>query len=67
MRHILFQKALVYKKRKEITPPKDYEYDHNLGAWINREADLLLIDSVDFKGQATKKHDIETGEDQKGQ
>lgn len=67
MKHILFQKALVYKKRKEIIPPKDYEYDYILGAWVNKLSNLLLINSVDFKGQATKKLDVETGEDNKGQ
>ncbi|MBM1107066.1 hypothetical protein JQC67_13015 [Aurantibacter crassamenti] len=67
MKHILFQKALVYKKRKEITPPKDYEYDYILGAWKSKLNNLLLINSKDFKAQATKKLDIETGEDNKGQ
>jgi hypothetical protein len=66
MKHILFQKALVYKKRKEITPPKNYEYDHILGAWKDKLSNLL-INSTDFKAQATKKLDIETGEDNKGQ
>lgn len=67
MKHILFQKALVYKKRKKITPPKDYEYDYILGAWVNKVTNLLLINSLDFKGQSTKKLDVETGEDNKGQ
>lgn len=67
MRHILLQKALVYKKRKEIVPPKDYTYDGILGAWVNKNNFELLINSKDFKGQATKKLDVETGEDNKGQ
>lgn len=66
MKHIFFQKALVYKKRKEIVPPKNYFYDYNLGAWLNLANNSLLIESNDFKGQATKKLDIETGEDNKG-
>lgn len=67
MKHILFQKALIYKKRKEIEPPKDFEYDPILGAWVSNTNKVLLVNSADFKGQATKKLDVETGEDNKGQ
>lgn len=66
MKHILFQKALIYKKRRDIKPPRDYSYDHILGAWVNN-INELLITSSDFKAQGTKKLDVETGEDNKGQ
>jgi hypothetical protein len=67
MKHILFEKALIYKKRKDITPSDEFKYDHVLGAWINRADHSLLIESSDFKAKTTKKMDVETGEDQKGQ
>jgi len=67
MRHILLNRAFTYKKRKSIQPPKEYEYDSKLGAWKNIFDNSLLILSNDFKGQSTKKLDIETGEDNKGQ
>jgi len=67
MSHILFRKALVFKKRKDIQPPKDYIYDYILGAWKKISDNTLLVNSIDFKAQATKKLDIETGEDNKGQ
>ena len=67
MKHILLRKAIVYKKRKDITPPKDYNYDFNLGAWIHKLSGNLLVNSDDYLGQGTKKLDIETGEDNKGQ
>ena len=67
MRHILFQKALIYKKRKDITPPNEFEYNHVLGAWVNSGDKSLLILAPDFKAKATKKMDVETGEDQKSQ
>lgn len=67
MKHILFEKALVYRKRKDISPPQNYVYDYILGAWKNVNNNLLLINSKDFKAQSTKKLDIETGEDHKGQ
>ncbi len=67
MRHILLNRAFTYKKRKSIQPQKEYGYDSKLGAWKNIFDNSLLILSNDFKGQSTKKLDIETGEDNKGQ
>jgi hypothetical protein len=67
MKHILLKKAFEYKKRKDISPPKDYAYNSILGAWLNITNQLPLIFADDFKAQGTKKFDIETGEDNKGQ
>ncbi len=67
MKHILFQKALIYKKRNDVTPSSEFDYDHILGAWVNNSDDSLLISSPDFRAKTTKKQDVETGEDQKGQ
>jgi len=66
MKHILLQKALKYKKRKEIEDPKGFSFDNIIGAWINKVDKTFLIQSNDFKALGTKKEDIETGEDQKG-
>lgn len=66
MKHILLQKALKYKKRKEIEDPKGFSFDNIIGAWINKVDNSFLIQSNDFKALGTKKEDIETGEDQKG-
>jgi hypothetical protein len=67
MKHILFQKALFFKRREILVPPENYEYDYFLGAWINTIDKSLLIDAQNFKSSATKKFDVETGEDHKGQ
>ncbi|WP_452597118.1 hypothetical protein [Pontimicrobium sp. MEBiC01747] len=67
MKHILLNRAFTYKKRKDIKPPNKYKYNFLLGAWINKVDNSLLILANDFKAQATKKLDIETGEDNKGQ
>lgn len=67
MRHILLSRAFEYKKLKDINPPKDFIYDPVLGAWFNQISKLPLIFANDFKAQASKKKDIETGEDNKGQ
>lgn len=67
MKHILLQKALKYKKRAEIEEPKGFSFDSLVGAWINNDDKTLLVQSKEFKALGTKKEDIETGEDQKGQ
>ncbi|MCO5267436.1 MAG: hypothetical protein M9897_00895 [Brumimicrobium sp.] len=67
MRHILLNRAFEYKKRKDINPPKGYVYNSILGAWFNVKDKLPLIFAKDFKAQGTKKFDVETGEDNKGQ
>lgn len=56
MKHILFQKAPLYNKRRDIELPKDYNYI--VGACIGNFSDALLINLPGFKGQGTKKLDI---------
>lgn len=67
MKHILLQKAFTYKKSKKLTAPIGYEFDNFLGAWISVSDRSLLVNHKDFPGRGTKKNDIETGEDMKGQ
>lgn len=67
MKHILLQKALKYKQRKAIEEPKGFSFDSLLGAWINNLDKSFLIFAHNFKALGTKKEDVETGEDQKGQ
>jgi len=67
MKHILLNRAFEYRKRKDIIPPKDYVYNSILGAWFNPNSRLPLVFADDFKAQGTKKFDVETGEDNKGQ
>lgn len=67
MKHILLQKALKYKRRKEIEDPQGFSFDSLVGAWINNTDKTYLIQAKGFKALATKKEDIETGEDKKGE
>ena len=67
MRHILLEKAFNYKKRKELKAPEGYVFDHLLGAWKNEIDNTLLVQSLKYPGLGTKKEDVETGEDQKGE
>ncbi len=67
MKHILLQKALKYKRRKEVEAPKGFSFDSLLDAWTNNSDKTFLIEAIGFKALASKKEDVETGEDQKGQ
>jgi hypothetical protein len=47
-----------------ICIPEQFQYDSILGAWL-AIGDKLLVEDRSFIGVASKKKDIETGEDQK--
>ena len=65
--HILLEKAFIYDvpiTRQEIL---GYEYSPEDGFWVNKITLMpLMFDDIDFKPR-TKKEDIETGEDRKGE
>jgi hypothetical protein len=67
MKHILLKNSFSYKKRKQIEEPKGYIFNQNMGAWIHEISSSLLVMSKEFTALGTKKEDIETGEDQKGE
>lgn len=62
--HILRRLALVSPARDETPLPNGARYDAALGAWRG-ESGLLAYDPD--TDRTTKKQDVETGEDQKGQ
>ena len=64
MAHIFF-KNLEFKAIENIQPDKDFYYNNIYGAWQSLSNDRLLIIDKSFAGIASKKKDIETGEDQK--
>lgn len=59
----LLTKNLDFKEIKNITVPADFSYDNQVGLW--RSKNELFIHSTEFAYTATKKRDMETGEDQK--
>jgi len=69
--HLLLNKAYVYPKRVAINDPDDCEYDTIFGAWFwrinNNKITLVKSPNPDRPVPTTKKHDIETGEDLKGE
>lgn len=68
MKHVLLKRASTYPRvdSRSIEPPGCH-YDARIGAWIKDSDGELFINSPNREGPRTKKEDIETGEDQKGE
>jgi len=65
--HLLVKLATSYKRAAPEVNPEGHYYDHRIGAWISVNDGTFLIRNKDFAGPKTKKADVETGEDQKGE
>ena len=69
--HFLLKKAYIYPKRILISALENCEYDSKYGAWFwqYRNQKLILVKSSNPERPKlqTKKFDIETGEDLKGE
>lgn len=66
-KHLFLEKAFVYPLNEKHIGLPDSDYDYLKGFWINKKLNIPSIEDVNFSGPRTKKHDIETGEDQKGE
>lgn len=66
-KHILAKKAFVYKKKQKNFEDENYVYDYSLGYWIKKDSGKPAVYDPEFSKPMTKKEDIETGEDQKGE
>jgi hypothetical protein len=66
-KHILLERAHSYKPSKQEDTPQGCHYDLITGAWIIDGTTDLLVNSKERPRPVSKKNDIETGEDQKGQ
>lgn len=65
--HVLIEKAFMFDNVKEPTKPKGCYYDRSVGLWrVDGTGEVMML-SDSFDKPATKKCDIETGEDQKGE
>lgn len=67
MTHPLLERAHTYERREVNLSPPSCTYDPLVGAWRSDEDGLLAVERPDRQGPHTKKMDIETGEDQKGE
>lgn len=65
--HPLLERARKYTRGEVNLAPTGCSYDAAIGAWRIDETGELWVESPDRKGPRTKKNDVETGEDQKGE
>jgi hypothetical protein len=68
--HYLIGRAHVYPHPGQISDPENCRYDDRLGVWRWGEGkDTVLVKSSNPQRPRpqSKKHDIETGEDLKGE
>lgn len=65
--HILLTKAKKYHEKKARLQPKGFQYNNKFGYWISNADGSAYVLNQNFCSPASKKHDIETGEDQKGE
>lgn len=65
--HILLEKAYVYENISRDLKPNGCTYDRNSGLWrVDDTGEVMMVSNYAQKPQS-KKCDIETGEDQKGE
>ena len=65
--HPLLERAHRYVRREVDLAPAGCLYDDTVGAWRFIETGDLWVETPGHVGPKTKKADIETGEDQKGE
>jgi hypothetical protein len=66
-KHILIDKARVYPEPESTPKPPNCTYDLQRGFWIDDNRKIPMMHSDNPKKPQSKKADIETGEDQKGE
>ena len=65
--HPLLARAKRYPRRDVHMAPPGCSYDDEVGAWRRIDTGELWVETSSRVGPQTKKNDIETGEDQKGE
>jgi hypothetical protein len=69
MSHILLNRINSFNRTK-LESPHGYTYNTQSGMWVSQydEQDVLVKSTIPGRPiRGTKKQDVETGEDQKGQ
>jgi len=65
--HILLAKAYCYPEPAETLKPENCTFVEEKGYWQNNITGEIMMLSNDSRRPQSKKCDIETGEDQKGE
>lgn len=66
-KHILTEKAFTYDLPRTAPNMSGYEFNDEKGYWVNQSSKKPSIEDPLFAAPRTKKADIETGEDKKGE
>lgn len=66
-KHPLLERAQRYPYKNIDLSPANCRYDVEVGAWRLKSTGQLWVEVPGRVGPRTKKNDIETGEDQKGE
>lgn len=66
-KHILAEKAFTYDLPRTTPNMVGYEFDNEKGYWVNQSSKKPAIKDPLFAAPRTKKADVETGEDRKGE
>ena len=70
-RHFLLKRLKMFPGRISISPPQGCEYDNLYGAWFlkagSQNSVLVKAPDPERPKPQTKKFDVETGEDLKGE
>ncbi len=66
-KHFLLEKAFVYENVPQKLTPDGCTYDRTCGLWRNNNSGEVMMISDYAHRPVSKKCDIETGEDQKGE
>lgn len=66
-RHFLLARAKRYDRPVPAEGIAGHHYDFFAGLWINETDGSAYVDSRERRPPQSKKNDIETGEDQKGE
>lgn len=65
--HILLEKAQKYDIPEQNLPPHGCSYRAKDGYWVENSSNIAMMKSDNPQKLTSKKCDIETGEDQKGE
>lgn len=66
-KHLLLKRAFIYSITPKSKEPDNCHYDMVLGGWIFDNEFLVKSQNPERPKPQTKKGDLETGEDQKGE
>ena len=66
-KHILIEKANRYSKPSETPMPENHTFEKQRGYWTSNKTGAAMMSSNDPRKPQSKKADVETGEDQKGE